>query len=129
MSKTDKTRPYWVQVRDPDFPYKLKAWHRHYGTGWYNGQGCQIDFPPSRTRRYSYGNFSLCEWWPQYKDYDKIWGRSGYRRSSEFNQDGRARTDLRRLRSKWKKEINQENIDSHENLPTKRWLSRSWYWD
>lgn len=126
MSKTDKTRPYWVQMRDSDFPYPLRAFHRHYGQIWRNHPECNIDLPKPITRRIHHNS---CEWWPRYRDHDKIWGRGKYRRSREFKQDRRARASLRQLKATWKKEVNREDIDSTENLPTQRWLWRGWYWD
>lgn len=125
MSRTDKTRPYWVQLRDPDFPWPIRQIHRHnhyFG----NNPECDIDFPMPRTRT---GFHRGCEYWPRYRDNDKIYGRSGYRRSLRSFQDGRVRADLRRLKSKWLKECEREEIDSTENLPTSRWRWRRWYWD
>lgn len=125
MSKTDKTRPFWVQLRDPDFPWPISAHHgcyRHLGNGM---QECDIDFPLPKTRR---GKWRGCEYWNRYRDNDKVFGRGRYRRSREFKKDKKARADLRRLRSKWKI-AECDDIDSNENLPTQRWLWRGWYWD
>lgn len=125
MSKTDSTRPYWVQLRDPSFPYKLNPHHRCVGTHY--ARECDLDFPLPVTRGGRFG----CEIWPKYRDNDKIYGRPRYRRSYKSFQDGRARADLRRLRNNWKKydALDREDIDSNENLPSQRWLWRRWYWD
>lgn len=125
MSKTDKTRPYWVQFRDPEFAYDLKAHHYCTGTGYHNARECDLDFPIPKVRRET---LRTCEWWPRYRDNDKVYGRSDYRRGRYFKKDRKARADLRRLRNKWKT-IDREDIDSNENLPTQRWLWRKWYWD
>ena len=126
MSRTDKTRPYWVQLRDPDFPYKLIAKHWNcIGTKYIKAKECDLDFPMPMTRR---KHDRGCAWWPKYRDNDKIYGRPNYRRGRDFKKDRKARADLRRLRSKWKT-IDREDIDSNENLPTQRWLWRKWYWD
>jgi hypothetical protein len=123
MSRTDKTRPYWVQLRDPLFPWPLRAHHRHHWP--WPGHECNLDFPLPVTR----GRGS-CKWWPRDKDNDKIYGRRRYQRTypSFHNQ---ARASLRNLRAQWLKATpeDREDIDSRENLPTARWLWRSWYWD
>lgn len=126
MSRTDKTRPFWVQLRDPLFPWPIREFHYHHGCFGTTPE-CDIDFPVPRSRRY--GPLRSCEYWPRYKDYNKIWGRNGYRRSFKSFQDGRARADLRRLRAMWLKETDRQEIDSTENLPTSRWRWRRWYWD
>lgn len=127
MSRTDKTDPYWVQLRDPDFPWPIRESHmcnRNWGMS--DPHECDLDFPIPRTR---WKGFRACEYWPRYKDYNKIWGRPRYRRSFKSFQDGRARTDLRRLKARWLKESDREEIDSTENVPTSRWRWRRWYWD
>lgn len=128
MSKTDKTRPYWVQLRDPLFPYGLSATHfchnelrrRHYGSE------CDLDFPLPVTRRAEHG----CSLWPRYRDNDKIYGRSRWRRNYP-SMDGRARASLRKLRADWLKTApeDREDIDSRTDVPRSKWLWRSWYWD
>jgi len=127
MSRTDKDRPYWVQVRDPLFPYRLRAFHRHHGKLWQE-RGCDIDFPmPIPRGRRDHAN---CEWWPKHKDYEKIFGRSGWRRTHP-GQEGRARMAVRRLISNWIKTApgDREDIDSYQDAPSQRWLWRRWYWD
>ena len=121
MSRTDKTRPYWVQLRDPLFKYGLRAVHYH----WLNDE-CNLDFPMPVTRRKDRG----CSWWPPYGDNEKIYGRSNWRRSHP-GHDGRARAALRRLRADWLKTApeGREDIDSTEDAPTARWLWRAWWWD
>lgn len=127
MSRTDSTRPYWVQLRDPDFPWPIRETHMcNRRWSFREPHICDLDFPSPRTRR-PWG--AACEYWPRHKDYNKIWGRNGYRRSFKSFQDGRARADLRRLRAKWLKETDRREIDSTENLPTSRWRWRRWYWD
>ena len=125
MSRTDKDRPYWVQLRDPGFKWPIRAHHRCIGTSYSNSRECDLNFPLPRTRGRTFG----CEWWPRYRDNDKIYGRRNWRRSFGSFQDGRARADLRRLRAKWLREPIRKDIDSTENLPTSRWRWRRWYWD
>lgn len=124
MSRTDKDRPYWIQLRDPGFRWPIRAYHHHHGMFGTTTE-CDLDFPLPRPRRSHRG----CEWWPRYTDNDKIYGRSHWRRSFGSFQDGRARADLRRLRAIWLKETDAGEIDSTENLPTSRWRWREWYWD
>lgn len=126
MSRTDKDRPEWVQIRDSDFPWPLNAHHMcNMGLSYWQ-HDCDIDFHVPVTRRN--GKFRGCEYWPRYIDNDKLYGRGRYRRSREFKKDKKARSDLRRLRSKWNT-LERDDIDSNENLPTQRWLWRRWYWD
>jgi len=127
MSRTDKTRPYWVQMRDPGFPYVLRAHHRHHGTLW-RERGCDLDFPmPIPRGRRDWAN---CEWWPKYRDYGKLWGRTNWRRNHP-GHDGRARAALRMARIDWRKTAPRDrgDIDSGRDAPTRRWLWRAWYWD
>ena len=127
MSRTDKDRPYWVQLRDPAFPWPIRETHmcnRRWGA--LDQHKCDLDFPLPASRRKGWRG---CEYWPRYTDYNKLWGRPGYRRSFGSFQDRRARADLRRLRAKWLKMLEIKDIDSSENLPTSRWLWREWYWD
>jgi hypothetical protein len=127
MSRTDKTRPYWVQLRDPRFPYGLTAWHWHY-----HSHLCEPDFPIPPTRREGKKTRLRggCEWWPKYGDHDKVFGRSGWRRNHP-SHDGSARMSLRALRAHWLKAAchDREDIDSRQDAPTQRWLCRHWYWD
>lgn len=125
MSRTDKTRPYWVQLRDPDFPWPIRARHSCVGTSYMNMTECDLDFPLPRTRT----KRGTCEHWPRYRDNEKIYGHSRWRRRWGSFQDGRARADLRRLKARWLKETDDMEIDSTENLPTSRWRWRRWYWD
>lgn len=125
MSRTDKTRPYWVQLRDPGFKWPIRQVHRHNHYFGDNPQ-CDIDFPMPRVR---VGKYRGCEYWPRWLDNDKIWGRPRYRRSFGSFQDRRARADLRRLKAEWLREPIRGDIDSTENLPTRRWLWARWYWD
>lgn len=132
MSKTDKTDPYWVQLRDPDFKWGVRAHHYHHLRGW-DGV-CRIVWPTPPTRRPGWrlrmtqGNID-CEFWPRYMDNDKVYGRSRWRRRWGSFQDHRVRADLRRLKARWLKETDREEIDSTENMPTSRWRWRRWYWD
>lgn len=128
MSRTDKTRPYWVQMRDPQFPYGLTVWHWHY----YSHE-CIPDFPVPAPRRNGVKctlRLGGCRLWPRYGDHDKIFGRSNWRRHHPAH-DGRARAALRRHRSDWLKTMphDREDIDSTLDAPTQRWLWKSWYWD
>lgn len=125
MSRTDKDRPYWVQLRDPGFKWPLRATHGCTGTHYHNSRECDLDFPLPKTRRSHRG----CTWWPRYADNDKIYGRSHWRRSFGSFQDRRARADLRRLLAEWIKEVDPREIDSTRNAPRRRWLWREWYWD
>lgn len=125
MSRTDKTRPYWVQLRDPHFKWTIVEHHYHHGC-FGTTQECDIDFPLPRTRRVG---FKPCEYWFKYRDNEKVYGHSRWRRRWGSFQDGRARADLRRLKARWLKETDEQEIDSTENLPTSRWRWRRWYWD
>lgn len=128
MSRTDKTRPYWVQMRDPLFPWGKKLWHWHY-----HDHECHPEFPMPPTRRHG-GRNTLrrggCQWWPKYGDHEKIFGRSGWRRTHP-GQEGRARAAARRLITEWIKTAadDREDIDSYQDAPSQRWLWRKWYWD
>lgn len=122
MSKTDKTRPDWVQLRDPGFKFGVVEFHFHR-----KGHECDISERLPVTRRN--GGLSWCTLWPKYADMGKTLGRPRFRRSFKSFQDGRARADLRRLRAKWLKETDRQEIDSTDNLPTSRWRWRRWYWD
>lgn len=127
MSRTDKTRPYWVQLRDPLFPYGLRAFHHHYGAHWKAATECDLSVVLPVTRRRT--NYR-CRLWPRYGDNDKVFGRSNWRRNHP-GHDGRARASLRQLRAAWLKipRGHWEDIDSMQDAPTQRWLWRSWYWD
>ncbi len=125
MSRTDKDRPYWVQLRDPGFKWPIRAHHNHRWPSGRSSWDCDLDFPLPVTRRSHW----RCEWWPRYTDNDKIYGRSHWRRSFGSFQDRRARARLRELRSAWIRETDRGEIDSTLNSPTRRWLWRSWYWD
>ena len=125
MSRTDKDRPYWVQLRDPDFPWPVKEHHNH----WWPGSGarpweCDLGFPLPRTRR----KWRNCEIWIKWRFNDKVYGRSGWRRRHP-GQEGRARAVARRLRRDWIKTVDREDIDSYADAPSQRWLWRRWYWD
>lgn len=125
MSRTDKTRPYWVQLRDPGFPWPIREVHYHHGCFGTTPQ-CDIDFPLPMTRGLG---LKGCEYRPRYGDYEKVWGRRRYRRSLGSFQDRRVRMDLRRLRASWLKETDREEIDSTQSMPTSRWRWRRWWWD
>lgn len=125
MSRTDKTRPYWVQLRDPDFPWPIRAHHRCVASSYCASKECDLHFPVPVTRGPRWG----CEYWCEYKHNSKIYGRPGYRRSFRSFQDRRARGKLRELRYKWLRETDREEIDSTEDAPSQRWLWRRWYWD
>lgn len=136
MSRTDKTRPWWVQLRDPGLGLSLRVqhsiWHhmRH-------GADCVPQFPVPVTRRPSFA-WSLrndpsgpgCEIWTRYDDHEKLWGRSGWRRRHPGMQ-GRARASLRQLQADWRKTAaaDRDAIDSTLDAPTSRWVWRHWYWD
>lgn len=127
MSRTDKTDPYWVQLRDPGFRWPIRQMHMcNRRWGMLEPHECDLDFPAPRTRR---KDSRACEYWPRYRDYSKIYGRPRYRRSFGPFQDRRARADLRRLKAEWLREPIRGDIDSTENLPTRRWLWARWYWD
>lgn len=121
MSRTDKTRPYWVQMRDPQFPYGVTASH------WCNGGRCDLDFPVPVTRRQGWRG---CELWARYQHNNKLYGRSNWRRNHP-SHDGPARAALRRLRQQWLKVTveDRQDIDSTTDAPTQRWLWRGWHWD
>jgi len=128
MSKTDKTRPYWVQLTDSLKEVKVNIDHNC------NGRECtpSIWMPP--TRRGPWPSISerlaRCGIWPRYQDNDKIYGRRPKNPDRRMlSKDGRARMDLRRLRHKWLTAVEVEDIDSTENAPTQRWLWQCWYWD
>jgi hypothetical protein len=124
MSRTDKTNPYWVQVRHMP-PGLLRAKHWHWG-----GSECDLSLPlAAAIQRRSPHWWHQCELLPEYWREQKMFDRPGYRRSFKSFQDGRARADLRRLKARWLKETDHEEIDSTENLPTSRWRWRRWYWD
>lgn len=125
MSRTDKTDPYWVQLRDPGFKWPIRAHHQCYGSSYRNARACDLDFPGPPTR----GKWRGCEYWPRYWDNDKLYGRPRYRRSHGSFQDRKARADLRRLRAAWVRESDREEIDSTHNAPSRRWCWRRWYWD
>jgi len=128
MSRTDKTRPYWVQLTDRVKDVKYRVQHRCYN------RECNIAIWMPRPRQGPVltprSIYDYCHVWPRYQDNDKIYGRrpSGRKRSA-FGGDGAARTDLRRLRHKWLTATETADIDSTENLPTQRWLWRCFYWD
>lgn len=126
MSRTDSHKPGWVQVRDPGFPWRIAEYHYHHGCFGATLECCDVDFWLPRTRR---AGFKPCEISVCYSDYDKVAGRSRWRRSWGSFQDHRARMDLRRLKAQWLKESDREEIDSTENMPTSRWCWRGWYWD
>jgi hypothetical protein len=124
MSKTDKTRPYWVQLTDlvKDVEYQIS--HRCA-----DSRNCEVVIwmPPPRNGA---AGWAKCHVWPRYKDNDKIYGRRPKNPGRRMlSKDGRARMDLRRLRHKWLTAVEVEDIDSTENIPTQRWLWRCWYWD
>jgi hypothetical protein len=126
MSRTDKDRPYWVQLRDPGFKWPIRAHHNHWWPRGRDAQDCDLDFPLPVTRRGHRG----CEWWPRYRDNDKLYGRSDWRRRHP-GREGRARACLRKLRQDWIKTAAQDRggIDSTRDAPTQRWVWMKWYWD
>jgi hypothetical protein len=127
VSRTDSTRPYWVQIQDPQFPWGLRVWHWHY-----HSHHCEPQFPLPPTRRE--GKRTLrrggCEFWPKYESHDKLYGRSRWRRRHP-GQEGRARAALRLARADWLKTApgDRQDIDSMVDAPTQRWLWAHWYWD
>lgn len=132
MSRTDKTRPYWVQLRDPEFRYPLHESHSCDKPTWqryYRQNGCDLKFPLPPTRR---GMWRGCEIWCRYRDYDKVFGRRpiGKKRKG-WGKDGAARAHLRKLRHGWLTTAPEDydTIDSFERAPTQRQLWRCWYWD
>lgn len=128
MSRTDKTRPYWVQLTDRVKDVKYRVNHCC------DGRECHVSIWMPRPRQNPVITPRLfrdsCNVWPRYQDNDKIYGRrpSGRQRRA-LGPDGAARADLRRLRHKWLTATETEDIDSTENLPTQRWLWRGFYWD
>lgn len=137
MSKTDKTRPYWVQLRDPRLGLPLRTHHNVWFHARHDGP-CDPDFPTPVTRRPSFmwylrqgdPSWPHCEVWTCYRDNDKIFGRSRWRRNYP-SMDGKARASLRKLRADWLKTApeDREDIDSRTDVPRSKWLWRSWYWD
>jgi hypothetical protein len=128
MSKTDKTRPYWVQLTDKLKDVKVHIHHYCYT------RECNVGIWMPRPRQGPSGSlnnlFDYCHVWPRYQDNDKIYGRRPTGKSRRMDsKDGRARADLRRLRHKWLTAAEVDDIDSTENLPTQRWLWAHWYWD
>lgn len=137
MSKTDKTRPWWVQLQDPKLGLPLRVRH----SNWWHmrfGAMCQPHFPLPATRRpslrwqllHNVFDWHQCEVWSRYRDIEKIHGRSGWRRSYP-NKHGSARMALRRLQADWRKTAaaDRDTIDSTLDAPTNRWVWRRWYWD
>lgn len=136
MSKTDKTRPWWVQLRDdPDIPSRVvhsNWWHTR------NRGSCEPVFPLPVTRRPSLEwelrhntfDWPRCEIWSRYRDNEKLWGRSRWRRRYP-SKHGASRASLRRLQADWRKTpaAYRDEIDSTLDAPTNRWVWRRWYWD
>lgn len=128
MSKTDKTRPYWVQLTDKVKDVEYRIQHRCHS------RECNVGIWMPRPRQGEVltprSLWDYCHVWPRYQDNDKIYGRHPTGKSRRaYSRDGRARTDLRRLRHKWLTAVEVDDIDSTENLPTQRWLWAHWYWD
>lgn len=128
MSKTDKTRPYWVQLTDRVKNVQYHVQHRCASRDC--NEAIWMPRPrqtPALTPRSIY---DFCHVWPRYQDNDKIFGRRprGSQRRA-YSRDGVARADLRRLRHKWLTTADAQDIDSRENLPSNRWLWRGFYWD
>lgn len=137
MSRTDKTRPWWVQLRDPDLGLPLRVQHNVWCHS-RHGADCTPQFPVPVTRRPSFmwylrqgdPSWPRCEIWTRWSDNEKLWGRTRWRRRHPGMQ-GRARASLRRLQADWRKTAkrDRQDIDSHLDAPTARWLWRSWWWD
>jgi hypothetical protein len=128
MSKTDKTRPYWVQLTDK---VKDVQYHTvHHCENRECNEGIWMPRPRQGVVLTPRSLYDFCHVWPRYQDNDKIYGRRPKNPGRRMlSKDGRARMDLRRLRHKWLTAVEVEDVDSTENLPTQRWLWRCWYWD
>jgi hypothetical protein len=130
MSRTDKTRPWWIQEADPitrrRLHLRLKVWHFHFGA-FYREHGCveRLDMPAPR-REGPRG----CRVGIRYADYEKLYPRPRWRRK-HMGRDGAARAALRQLAHGWVKCLpeDRDNIDSSKSCPSRRWLWRNWYWD
>jgi hypothetical protein len=135
MSHTDKHRPMWVQIGDPENRGFKRQMHDHR-----NHVECDLDWPiempePGELQLRTYEFLfqwrrTGCYWWPT----PKAWaagivgrgrGRPRTQREHGLPRDGRARMDLRRLRHKWLSQP-REDIDSGEDLPTNMWLWHKW---
>src|SRR5688500_8028872 len=129
MSRTGKSRPCWVQRRDPLFRWPLQATHRHYGIRYHDmaEEECDLDFPLPVARG---GRTQICRWWPRRRDNDKLYGRSGWRRKHP-GREGAARAALRQLARGWVKCLpeDRDNIVSSESCTSRHWLWRHWYRD
>lgn len=127
MSKTDKTNPHWVKAARRE--WGIRETHVHHGK-WFHG-ACVVGVSMPQTRRNGEEQFS-CHVFPSYYMWrgDKVYGRHPKGKArKECGQDGRARATLRRLRHKWMRAAEVEDIDSFEAAPYKRWLWAKWYWD
>lgn len=137
MSHTDKHRPMWVQIGDPENRGFKREMHDHRA----GHKECDIDWPAQlpepgqlQLRTYEF-LFSWrrqgCYYWPT----PKGWaagivgrGRGRPRTLAEHGlpRDGRTRMELRRLQHKWLREPIRGDIDSGECLPTRMWLNQNW---
>lgn len=128
MSRTDKTDPYWVQIRYRD-TNTLRAFHRHFGS-LYEEHGCQIAYPVPRYYP-SFSNWKVCEWWPRYKEYNKFFGRRPNKATRKaIGFEAKNRMELRKLRRDWRLESIREDIDSTYGAPRRRCQVRDpWHWD
>lgn len=132
MSRTDKDRPYWVQLRDPLLKVQTKVSHTNDCDGW-----CTPTSWPSVGRRQApeHSQYKVSGarvlWWEdsdkcyiwtkKYKDNGKIYGRvqiPGY--------EGRNRGQLLQLRHRWLSQ-DLEDIDSTDGAPVNhRYVYNTW---
>lgn len=128
MSKTDKTRPHWVQIREMD-TRNLIAWHRHHGSKWQQEQVCDLDYP--LPRHHPDWDRRSCEWHFRHRENHIVYGRRPNKATrKELGFEGRNRALLRKLRYEWLHETERDTIDSFYGAPKRhRQVCDPWDWD
>lgn len=125
MSKTDKTRPWWVQVADPNNLGWVQEQHDH--------RNHICDLPPltvDAVERWSYRRWkdTQCLWSYTSRAYhsNRLWRRRSRKGGwGRPRREGKARMQLRRLRGLWAVQ-DAEDVDSTMLLPSQAWLNNKW---
>ena len=132
MSKTDKTNPYWVQIRRREGA--VKGFYEHHRC--VLGRPCNLGEPLPVTRSgvsrvWNPERRYACEIWPKYSENNMIFGRRPKRSTRKaYGFEGAIRAELRRLRRQWAYEPDRESIDSSWGAPRRRCQVRDpWHWD
>lgn len=129
MSKTDKTEPSWLKVRELWAKGEVEIIHHC------NGYNCnpQVWMPRSRTGQvHRYGDQYPCYVYANdTHSTSKVYGRRPSKATrKQLGFEGRNRALLRKLRYEWLHEPERDTIDSFYGAPQRhRQVCDPWDWD